>query len=795
MLRKHIFCAVMLLQGILSFAGDYPIDTMRMRSATYLAWCSPEKLFVHLDRTYYAAGETIWFKGYLRNATKHSLLDPSNYIYAELLDSTGTVIVRTKIKRDGDGFPGHINLREELHSGFYTFRAYTLWQLNRSEDYFFSQKLKILGIGGQIRTQIPESDSLFMDFYPESGRYFYNHKAVVAFKATDGHGRSVNLFGCLSDGSDNRIPVVTSHDGMGSFTFTPEKGKEYFVELQNGKKFALTAPEEKGGSIKVRIRNGDVDVNAFALSCGTCTLIARNADKFLPLARIPDNGISYRISLPENFFIPGINHLLLVSQSGQIIAERLFYIFDKSMPDARFTASIDGGAHGPIKGKLELKDNSGVPLDANVSLAVVRGSFSRYIQDDNIVSYMGLSSELKGKINNPGYYFDRTVNERKRTADMDLLMLTQGWRYYDIEKLLDTASCSLSLHYKKEYTQEIKGRIKRVIGKKMPEKFIFSVLAPSMNFHRFVEVERANSFLIESLNFPENTPFLINVNRQGFGSDFIPTWSGENFAAPYIHKTAPGTSSDSSIVQRMPLFSEIVLLDTLQAAVVTADQSDIFGSGILSRKVSASDLETYSYQTLIQYLTMKYPAFEYNGEFMYNRNMGREGTHYAIDDAGDAVSFTEDESGHRGLVKVIEDGTEVTWWQFENIYLDEIEAISVSTHADSYHNAEGGLVAVKLRMGGKGMAQTRESLLYIVPLGYQTPQKFYNPRYDLGDPHESYDHRNTLYWEPQIKLRDGKAEIEFCDTDQQDYPYIVTVQGYTDKGQAVTLQCTIGDNL
>ena len=73
-----------------------------------------------------------------------------------------------------------------------------------------------------------------------------------------------------------------------------------------------------------------------------------------------------------------------------------------------------------------------------------------------MLSYCYLSTEIKGNIHNPAYYFDS--NNKDRQAALDLLLLTQGWRRYVWEKA-DTAmlaDCFLS--------DEIRG--KQIIGKK-----------------------------------------------------------------------------------------------------------------------------------------------------------------------------------------------------------------------------------------------------------------------------------------------------------------------------------------
>ena len=117
---------LLLISSFSAKADGFSPDSLSKRYSTYSAWCSPEKLYLHVDRSYYTAGEEIWFMGWLQNASPASVHPVSNYIYAELLDDKGISACRVKIKRKGSGFPGCIELPDGLASGDYTLRAYTI---------------------------------------------------------------------------------------------------------------------------------------------------------------------------------------------------------------------------------------------------------------------------------------------------------------------------------------------------------------------------------------------------------------------------------------------------------------------------------------------------------------------------------------------------------------------------------------------------------------------------------------------------------------------------------------------
>ncbi|MDE6987629.1 MAG: TonB-dependent receptor, partial [Bacteroides acidifaciens] len=86
-----------------------------------------EKLYLHLDKPFYGAGEKIWFKGYLVNAVTHQDNTQSNFIITELINRSDSIIERKKIRRDSLGFHNAFALPPTLPAGDYYLRAYSNW--------------------------------------------------------------------------------------------------------------------------------------------------------------------------------------------------------------------------------------------------------------------------------------------------------------------------------------------------------------------------------------------------------------------------------------------------------------------------------------------------------------------------------------------------------------------------------------------------------------------------------------------------------------------------------------------
>lgn len=102
-----------------------------------------EKVYLHTDKPYYFAGDTIWLKAYLTNAITHFQSKESRFVYTELINRKNKVIQRIKIPMKDEMFLGSIALPSDIEEGDYYLRAYTHWMLNAAPEYFFSKNIQI----------------------------------------------------------------------------------------------------------------------------------------------------------------------------------------------------------------------------------------------------------------------------------------------------------------------------------------------------------------------------------------------------------------------------------------------------------------------------------------------------------------------------------------------------------------------------------------------------------------------------------------------------------------------------
>lgn len=462
--------SIMLLIAVHGHADSRSVDSL-MRFAGNIHQFNEifpqEKVYLQFDNTSYYVGDNIWFKAFVVNASTLGRAQ-SKVLYVDLISPAGVIIEQQKLKIVAGQTDGCVSLVDQstsqararrgimnFPSGFYEVRAYTNYMLNFNEEAVFSrvfavyEKPKDEGNyygenptinqhkteNSEIRPKPETLSSINCDFYPEGGHIIEGKPCRVAFKVTDDSGLGVNATGVL-EGTGQTISTI--HNGMGSFTFIPQD-KRNQVRITVGDKsrtFSLPQPEQTGcalsvkpcgmDSIEVRI---DCTPDLKGMEIGL-TMTCRGELIGFCSFRTGDEPISKVISmasLPE-----GVCRINIFDKKGNIYASRSVY--HRSMllkaPVLEYTA--DKPKYEPFE-KVELnftlKDGAGVPFRDRFCLSVrdIRGQ--RNVLADDLRTSMLLSSDLKGFIENPAWYFDSDAPERDQA--LDLLMLVQGWERYD----------------------------------------------------------------------------------------------------------------------------------------------------------------------------------------------------------------------------------------------------------------------------------------------------------------------------------------------------------------------------
>ena len=448
----------------------------RLRSfATHIAQfnnnCPQEKVFLHFDNEAYYLGETIWFSAYVVDAGTLLPIAKSRVLYVELLTPDGDIIASNKLKlvsgrcygclhligrseTFSEGFSNKVNVINALRSGYYEVRAYTREMQNFGEGCYFSRVFPVYDApetdgdysqmqftttkttrSTETRKQSKKADKLNIDFYPEGGNLVEGVESRIAFKATDAYGLPAQIKEISIAGKN----IAIEHEGMGSFTYTPSNGeREVSVEYE-GKSYNFKLPKaEKNGytmyvdnmqkdSIRIKILRS----KASALPIGA-TLMCRSNLAYFDTLRWDNNKAN--ISISKEKLLAGVQQITLFTEEGKILAERMLFVRNGNMPNnINISIQSDKQSYKPfekIKIDAKVTDTAGNPVETFMSLAVRDGDIDNGGHyTDNICTDLLLSSDLKGYIANPGYYFESDDDEHNKA--LDLLMMVQGWRRYE----------------------------------------------------------------------------------------------------------------------------------------------------------------------------------------------------------------------------------------------------------------------------------------------------------------------------------------------------------------------------
>ena len=104
-----------------------------------------EQVYLHLNKSVYIQGETLWFKGYVYDMAQKKPFAATRNIEVGLYDREGGLVTKGLFK-GGDGHTrGQFALDSLFSPGDYYIEATTNWSRNFKEDHGYVQRIKVLG--------------------------------------------------------------------------------------------------------------------------------------------------------------------------------------------------------------------------------------------------------------------------------------------------------------------------------------------------------------------------------------------------------------------------------------------------------------------------------------------------------------------------------------------------------------------------------------------------------------------------------------------------------------------------
>ncbi|WP_339698585.1 hypothetical protein [uncultured Roseivirga sp.] len=279
---------------------------------------------------------------------------------------------------------------------------------------------------------------------PEGGNLVQGISSQIAFKAVHKNGAPVEIDSAIV--MDEKGNVVTSfksrHNGMGSFYFLPLPSKQYSVSIIAPKidsVFSFPKVYDAGFVLNVSKQTEDDLLFAVKKSEGfegdSLTFSIEQRGQSFYESKIIMSGDGVPLKVPTVSLPKGIIKVSLSNSKGQKLAERLIFVNNQKRLNITYELNkANYTTKERIDLKLKVMDDQGEPVQTVIGMSVVDEVFKSVFDEDNIVSYFFLSNEIRGQVHNPKSYFS---GESKTDRDnLDLLMLTQGWRSYRWPRVL-----------------------------------------------------------------------------------------------------------------------------------------------------------------------------------------------------------------------------------------------------------------------------------------------------------------------------------------------------------------------
>lgn len=766
-------CFMVSLQGYSQQAG---LDTIQQRFSDHREKRLQEKIYVHIDRPQYVTGETMWFKIYYVDGVQHKPLHLSSVCYLEMIDETGESVLQTKVKMQKGGGNGSLFIPATMNTGNYTVRAYTNWMKNTSAEYFFHTSVTIINPFRTPDALTPAtSKAPDAQFFPEGGNLVTGVKSKVAFRVINESGKGIDFAGAIiSSAHDTVVHFKPLRAGIGSFSFTPEQGHSYraVVTLPGRKSYSYDLPSSKekgyvlevsnGNESVIRVRTNDTEAAYAYLFIHTRQMIQKAQVLFLR------NGEA-TITLKKDELPEGTTHITLFNEARIPVAERL--IFKRPAKQTLLEAKADQTAYDiRRKGNLELEVK--ISSQADLSVAIYRLDSLPSIAQDDITTYLLLTSDLNGTVETPEYYL--TSDDALVEEATDNLMLTHGWRRFTWDKVLHEKTVNT-------FIPEARGHI-------VHAKVLDANNAPAAGIASYFTAPGKVVRLYGSLSDNKGKTFYETIDFFGPNKVYLQT-NLRRDSTFSLRVLSP--FSDSPVTRNVPpfqlpsSFEDVILERSVAMQVQDIYPNEKFNkiSNALTDSTAffgAAD-ETYYLDDYTRFPVMEEVMREYVRGVLVRKR--RDGFHFLLVD-----------KLNNGIIKddpiILIDGLPL--WDADNIMnFDPLKIRKLEVVNRIYYLGSmffPGVVSYSTYQGDLAGLQPDRRITIADYEGLQYGREYYSPVYDDKTSRQSRlpDQRSLIYWNPEVRL-DGskKVTLPFYTSDTKG-KFIAVVKGLTADGQPMS---------
>ncbi|WP_179414382.1 TonB-dependent receptor [Mucilaginibacter sp. E4BP6] len=885
--HRKLIISLLLAVSIFTLAGfivadNYPIQKIALQLNKWALKNPVEKVYLQLDKPYYATGDDIWFKAYVTIGSQHELTSLSGVLNVELIDDKDSVKQHIKLPLIHGLTWGDFALPDTLSEGNYRIRAYTDWMRNAGPEYFFDQHVSIVSAidnkvnarvaytfasqngqptvnatinytdpegvayankvvkynvdlgakqiakgkgvtddkgnislsfintlkepvnSGRIITNIQidknnlitktvpvkaTSGNVDVQFFPEGGNLVAGITSKIAFKAVGADGLGTDIKGTVTDDAGNTVVTFNSqHLGMGEFALNPKANKIYKAHIiyADGSDNTIALPQALDKGYVLSVNKKDSSKISIKISANeqtyesdpndTLSLIAQSDGEVYYAAKSKPGVSSFVATLDKSRFPSGIVQFTLFSSKGEPLNERLVFIQNNDQLKLDVKAAKTYAPGQKVKIQLNATNADAKPAVGSFSVSVT--DETKVPQDENfastILTNLLLTSDLRGYVEQPNYYFNNT--SEKAQADMDVLMLTQGYHRFEWKRVLNDDLPEAV--YQPEKTLRISGRITTLGGKPVVNGKVTLLSTGHGIFFTDTITDANGRFAFNNMTFPDSIRFVIqartgkdhrNVNIQL--DDVIPQGADHDKNAAdvqvniydglsnYVQSTKDlfNQQLKYGLAKHTIVLKEVVITDK---RIRLKNSSNLNGPGNADQVLVGDQipLGCFSIDQCLQGVLMGV--------------IFRNGVPY---------------STRGGMMTINLDGVFIPSDELNTININDIGSIEVlrtGAYMSIYGSQSGpGGVILLTSKTGEDLSKERYNqavpgLVTYSPIGYSKIRTFYSPQYDDPKTNQAIaDQRSTIYWNPNIVTdKSGNASFDYFNAGSKG-TYRVIIEG------------------
>jgi hypothetical protein len=745
-----------------------------------------EKLYAHTDRSLYLAGESMWFKLYVVDGSRHTLLDLSKVAYVELLNIENKPVLQAKIALEEGSGNGSFYLPLSLTSGTYKLRAYTSWMKNFGPEFYFEKEISLVNTYVAPQVSYPQGGLAPIDvqFFPEGGDLVVGIRSKVAFKSVDSSGKGRHIQGAVRNSRGDTVALLNPlRFGMGHFYLQPEEGMAYTAIVQTtggtpALTVALPAVAQRGyGMLVEEGQSGELSIQAASTFNDQRLHLfvhTRQQVKVVASETIQNGKAVFKINSQQ--LGEGISHITLFNQNRQPVAERLWFVHPKN--SLRIEAEADKAVYASrekVEIRLSTHGKSGEFLASDLSMAVYRIDSLQQEDKENILSNLWLTSDLVGHIETPLYYFENTGPLVKEA--LDNLLLTQGWRRFRWEDVLDEKAPAFS--HLLEYEGHILKAMVHTISSGAPQPgIVASLSAPGklLQFHTSKSNKQGELLFVTNKLFGQNH---ILIQNTSFQRDSI----GFSLAGPYSeHLTPPVTK----VLELKESNKELLRLRHIhmqaQNLYWEKELNHLIPPVLDSTAFFGLPDKTYLLDNYTRFPTME----EVMREYVYEVRVRKSGGNYTF-----RVAKPTRDGFYSEAPLVLLDGKPV--FTADNIIAYnplKIEKLDILQERFILggNMIFDGIISYTSYKGEAEDLPAGENLVQMLYDGLHLQREFYSPAYEAGHTASvrTPDFRELLYWAPAIRTAGAKENLLRFYTSDLKGKFMVVIQGVSQNGNPGT---------